>query len=404
LKNESKSESKELLGKVYFTVGKWLNQTKTEGVRDIINNYLADAVKYSKDQSKAYFTLAKYFDHIYTDIIRKMKSDEYKNLSEIRTNNEKLLKEYEKSSTQKGIDSEKKREIERQIRSLKKISSNDQKEKDELKKKCHISMTQAMENYGRSSAKSSKYDLHIVFRICSLWLTNAANESTEDYNKDVNSVFETLLKIIKPHKFIPLVYQIASRMGSHSTEFQKLNMKLLKNLVKKHPHHSLFQIFALYNGDRLPGDQHSKDFVVVDEQKIKSAKELINQMRTESKEIIEEYESLIEAYIEIAFLPLDPKKFRNETNPIKFDSSLKITKIKSLKNMPIPTIDIEPQTDEIYQHFNSVEKFDSTFTLAGGVNLPKIVNCYTSNGSKFRQLVKGKDDLRQDAVFHYFLI
>eukprot|EP01080_Neovahlkampfia_damariscottae_P001910 gene1910-1050_t len=396
LKKDQKEQ--ELLGKVYFTVGKWLNQTKTEGVRDIINHYLIDAVKYSKDQSQAYFTLAKYFDNIYTDIIRKMKSDEYKNLSEIRKNNENLLKEYENSIKQRGISDERKKEIERQIRQIKKVSISDHKESEELKKKCHISMIHAMENYGYSSKNSSKYDIHIVFRICSFWFSNASNESTDDYNDQVNKIFEELLKIIKVHKFIPLVYQIASRMGSHSKEFQKINMKLLKNLGKKHPHHSILQIFALLNGARLPGDQHSKDLVVVDEQKINSAKELINQLRMESKEMIDEYESLIEAYIEVAFLPLDQRKYRNWTSPVKFDSSLKITNIRNLKRVPIPTIDISPEIDGNYDKFESIDKFDEYFSLAGGINLPKIVKCHTSSGLKYRQLVKGKDDLRQDAV------
>lgn len=44
------------------------------------------------------------------------------------------------------------------------------------------------------------------------------------------------------------------------------------------------------------------------------------------------------------------------------------------------------------------ERFDKTFTLIGGVNLPKVVDCVGSDGVRYRQLVKGKDDLRQDAV------
>jgi ataxia telangiectasia mutated family protein len=35
---------------------------------------------------------------------------------------------------------------------------------------------------------------------------------------------------------------------------------------------------------------------------------------------------------------------------------------------------------------------------AGGINLPKIVECRGSDGMLYRQLVKGRDDMRQDAV------
>jgi ataxia telangiectasia mutated family protein len=37
----------------------------------------------------------------------------------------------------------------------------------------------------------------------------------------------------------------------------------------------------------------------------------------------------------------------------------------------------------------SVKKFNSTFTLAGGLNLPKIIDCIGSDGKLYKQLVKG---------------
>ncbi len=34
----------------------------------------------------------------------------------------------------------------------------------------------------------------------------------------------------------------------------------------------------------------------------------------------------------------------------------------------------------------------------GGLNLPKIIECEGSDGQRYKQLVKGRDDMRQDAV------
>lgn len=51
-----------------------------------------------------------------------------------------------------------------------------------------------------------------------------------------------------------------------------------------------------------------------------------------------------------------------------------------------------------YQNITYVRKFEETFKLAGGINLPKIISCVGSDGVSRRQLVKGQDDLRQDAV------
>ncbi|KAF6776620.1 hypothetical protein AHF37_03876 [Paragonimus kellicotti] len=45
-----------------------------------------------------------------------------------------------------------------------------------------------------------------------------------------------------------------------------------------------------------------------------------------------------------------------------------------------------------------ISGFAPTFRLAGGINLPKIVTCLGTDGSSCRQIIKGRDDPRQDAV------
>ncbi len=45
-----------------------------------------------------------------------------------------------------------------------------------------------------------------------------------------------------------------------------------------------------------------------------------------------------------------------------------------------------------------LSRYDSFYCLVGGVNHPKKIRCYGSDGRPHIQLVKGKDDLRQDAV------
>ena len=41
-----------------------------------------------------------------------------------------------------------------------------------------------------------------------------------------------------------------------------------------------------------------------------------------------------------------------------------------------------------YRDIPYLEKFEPTFKLAGGINLPKIISCVGSDGTKSRQLVK----------------
>ncbi len=49
-------------------------------------------------------------------------------------------------------------------------------------------------------------------------------------------------------------------------------------------------------------------------------------------------------------------------------------------------------------HLVRLVSFAPTYRLAGGLNLPKIITCLCSDGRKRKQLVKGRDDPRQDAI------
>lgn len=46
----------------------------------------------------------------------------------------------------------------------------------------------------------------------------------------------------------------------------------------------------------------------------------------------------------------------------------------------------------------SIVKWKSTFSNCNGINAPKRIECIGSNGKQYSQLLKGNDDLRQDAV------
>lgn len=372
-----------LLGKVSCKVGNWLDLTRSESAHFIISNFMKDATKFSEKKSKSYYTVAKFYDRLYTELYKKTKTEEWKNFIELCEENEKTLNLLKQNKVEKSA-------IEKQC-------EKDKKEIQEFQTKLETFLNGSMDSYGEAIKEDSKYDLHIIFRICSFWFTNAENEGKKEYNSELNKKLEEMLKHIDPSKFIPLIYQIASRMGSHSKEFQSLNMKLLKMIAKKHPYHSLYQIFALSNGARIPSDQKSKEQFVFAEEKIKSAKDLLKDLTQSGlSEIISQIEKLIESYIEISFLSLDKSKIYR--NSIKIDSSLKITSIKNLNLIPIPTEDLQIQKDGIYRGFEYVDQFDKEINLAGGVNLPKIIKCQSSQGNKYRQLVKGKDDLRQDAV------
>ena len=70
-------------------------------------------------------------------------------------------------------------------------------------------------------------------------------------------------------------------------------------------------------------------------------------------------------------------------------------------HIPVPTVQLHAAD----RHFITIQKLGSKFELVGGINLPKKFICMGSNGVRYKQLVKGNDDMRQDAVmqqmFHF---
>ena len=50
-----------------------------------------------------------------------------------------------------------------------------------------------------------------------------------------------------------------------------------------------------------------------------------------------------------------------------------------------------------------VHRFAQEFDTAGGINLPKIIKCHGTDGLLYKQVVKGEDDMRQDAVMQQVL-
>merc|ERR1711908_90213 len=49
-------------------------------------------------------------------------------------------------------------------------------------------------------------------------------------------------------------------------------------------------------------------------------------------------------------------------------------------------------------NYPGISKFEGSYSLVGGINAPKKIKCMGTDGVWRSQLVKGQDDLRQDAV------
>jgi serine-protein kinase ATM len=313
------------------------------------------------------------------------------------------------------------------------------------------------ENLKEESNYKSQQQVFATFRLVSLWTQNIKNIK-------VNQTIKQKIFEISTYKFCILMHQLSARMSLKSLSnspkthglknvnnntiahnendadslFQSILIELIINLAKDHPHHVLPLIFAFSNshkdylitsnnaqhftaakntgGSRTKKSHKSsedsdendlKNFLMT-EDRVNTANYILNILKQKNEKLctmIDSMSLLCEAYIELANTPF-PKQTKTGASDtsITFPKNLIINKIKNfnLVNVFTSSIPISCTGEYDEKRLAYISKFETTFKLANGVNLPKIVVCLGTDGNRWKQLVKGHDDLRQDAVMQQF--
>eukprot|EP00795_Rhopilema_esculentum_P013768 gene13768-4694_t len=388
--------------------GHWLAESRSENPGIIIEDYMEHAAclledsqcTHSENPSEAYYLLAKYADTQYKAIKEYIQSSAFENKQTVIKNVKDEVKRLDAmgGSAQVTINN-------RYYRSLVVQCEEDEKELQQMLNDRKQFLQKALENYVRCMCRGDKYDLRI-FRLCSLWLENSHEES-------VNKVIKNCIATMESRKFIPLMYQLAARLGSTKSKeshlFNENLEKLLEKAAKDHPYHVTIIIMALCNvenepaetaatsrrgklGRKTAGEKNS----FAEKGRVHSARALLQKLKASNPELIDTMEAVTNAYMELA--NHDIQHLKRQTGKFDLPSKLLIRRIRDAKHFAIPTLDIQVDPSCKYNDVIYISSFDNTFTHCGGINLPKVITCVGSDGKRRRQLVKGKDDLRQDAV------
>ncbi|XP_017218492.1 serine/threonine-protein kinase ATM [Daucus carota subsp. sativus] len=392
---------------VYRLVGKWLAETRSSNSRTILEKYLKHAVTLAEDhmttdkksmgrKSQTHFHLAHYTDALFRNCEEILNSNEWQAALRLRKHKtrelEALIRRLKSSS--KGD----KTDYSIKIQELQKQLSMDKEEAEKLQQDKDNFLSIALEGYKRCLVIGDKYDIRVVFRLISLWFSLSTKPNV------VREMLSTINEV-QSYKFIPLVYQIASRMGGPkdgqgAQSFQFALVSLLKKMAIDHPYHTVFQLLALANGDRIKDKQRSRNSFVVDMDKKYAAENLLNELSSYHGAVIRQMKQMVDMYIKLA--ELETKK--EDTNK-KVTLPRDIRSIRQLELVPVVTstfpIDHSCQYPEgSFAHFKGLA---DSVTVMNGINAPKVVECLGSDGNKYRQLAKsGNDDLRQDAVMEQF--
>ncbi|XP_009622788.1 serine/threonine-protein kinase ATM isoform X4 [Nicotiana tomentosiformis] len=392
---------------VFRLIGKWLAETRSSNSRTILEKYLKHAVVLAEDcmargkvsaikRSQLHFHLAHYADALFRSYEERLNSSEWQAAMRLRKHKTRELEALVKRlrSSTKG----EKTDCSAKIQELQKQLAMDKEEAEKLQEDRDNFLSTALDEYKRCLVIGDKYDVRVVFRLISLWFGLSLRPIV------VDSMLGTISEV-QSYKFIPLVYQIASRMGSTkesqgAQNFQFALVSLIKRMAIDHPYHTIFQLLALANGDRIKDKQRSRSSFVVDMDKKVAAENLLKELSSYHGAVIRQMKQMVEIYIKLA--ELETK--REDTNK-KFNLPREIRSIRDLELVPVVTanIAIDPScqyTEGSFPHFKGLA---DCVTVMNGINAPKVVECFGSDGNKYRQLAKsGNDDLRQDAVMEQF--
>ncbi|XP_066845922.1 serine-protein kinase ATM isoform X1 [Anser cygnoides] len=386
--------------------GTWLAETCLENPTVIMRKYLEKAVEiaasHSGDNSdemkngkmKAFLSLARFSDSQYQRIENYMKSSEFEN-------KQALLK---KAKEEVGLLREHRVERNRYTVKVQRELDLDECAIHALTEDRKNFLCKAVENYISCLLSGEEHDMWI-FRLCSLWLENSGVDR-------VNEMMKKNAEKIPSYKFLPLMYQLAARMGTKmmgGLGFHEVLNNLMSRISLDHPHHSLFIILALANANKddlltKPDSTRRnkliktapKEISQLDVDRMEAASNIINIIRKRRARMVRDIETLCDAYIILANVDASP--WKSQRKGISIPADQPITKLKNLEDVVVPTMEIKVDPTGRYENLVTIRSFKPEFHLAGGLNLPKIIDCVGSDGKERRQLVKGRDDLRQDAV------
>nr|XP_045624832.1 serine-protein kinase ATM-like isoform X1 [Procambarus clarkii]XP_045624833.1 serine-protein kinase ATM-like isoform X1 [Procambarus clarkii] len=399
------SEEKIIVCQALNLYGCVLMDSRARAPHDIIQDFFNKAIgilnsSEAPDTSKvledSYHQLATYADKHYREVHQHLESDA------IQTKRETIKRSQEELTQVKNLRSRTKvplelTELSKKINILEKNIKIDCNKLCELEDQKEEYLFLAMENYLKCVMVSTEHEMHI-YRIVGLWLENLTNERIN------RLVLDHGMKMSSYH-FVPLLYQLVARLSCQRDQhksFLQVLLYLLQRVCVEHPHHSLPVIIALAHAhaddDIMKNGSKSKKQrnEVKEEDRVRAAKLLVSRLKkTAIAEHVAEFETVSHAYLELA----------NWSCNMKLSPGTKVSvpdnqPLASLRNLKYTSALTRPLKLQPSAHYSPplIVGWEDTCTFVGGINAPKRLTIKTSDGLKQFELLKGRDDIRQDAV------
>jgi serine-protein kinase ATM len=398
----------------------WLREHRMESAKLVQEQYLIPAVRichdlwmqreYSENKSRlcsACLALADSAGTLFEVVFSRVTSNEWKAKTLFLSEQRKVVHELEMTLRRSKEGSP---QVINNLRQTKKMVNRLQDEIEKLEEELGPYATLAIQSYGEALSmfdkSSNEHWTSHVFRMISIWF------SAHMLVPDVNIAIADLFDKIPSYLFLPLTNQLLSRLCpptlSNLDLFQNILYKLISVLCKHHPYHCLPQLLSLIHrsDDSLSENPHDARTDV--------ARHILSLLRhganANELNLYSTYEALADAYHQLAMAP-PTEKHKKQRRGIPLKDFMKRNDFRKILRTSscVPCVLTRPPTI-VENHDYGGFKIDPPGTellkeihpecclTQSGLTRPKIIICVGSKGTLFKQLVKGNDDIRQDAI------
>ncbi|GAA5876129.1 hypothetical protein JCM3774_003506 [Rhodotorula dairenensis] len=407
------------LAVIFSRLGAWTAEARLHSSKEVLDRYFEPAVRAldrdveNEERCEVHIAFARFADGQYEDL-RDTAKERNVRFTAYERRKTLELKEMERRLQDGSLESS---DIKKTRRQAEEHLADDRRQVVEAQQLAKDMLWRALHNYALALSASDAHDDH-VFRFCALWLSCADDD-------DLHSKLKKVLADVPSHKFVFLAYQLSARLtkSPKPTPAATNIQSLVYRLCTQHPFHALYPVQSLRSTDgvaalssrssrRSSTSRESSVGLGGNNSRAQAADDLFDRAKRSDRlrPQIEAVELACSAYAEWASFNLkahgpyvvDPSSDSRslKKGPLPIVRTLKIK--ARVQNLPIPVttfhLPVDPTGRYDVATFPTIVKYDDYFETAGGIHLPKIVVCRGSDGVGYKQLFKGDDDIRQDAV------
>lgn len=263
----------------------------------------------------------------------------------------------------------------------------------------------ACKHFAACLRDGSTHDLRAAFRMIALWLDSG--DMRESITRTlVGSGEGSTSKSPMPRdsvnvpmsKLLPLASQLFSRLNhaenTRNTSFQGVLAATITKMAGLYPEYCLWQLLALTNATRVSGnDEKMSSLYRGDKGKKDAADDILARLQSQHGDTVMQMKQVADAYIALSEISNDEKKM----SPLDISRSA-LLRLGELRHVPVPTVPLPLSTDERNNDLPHIRGFSRRAGVCAGLSKPLRIKCIGSDGKEYPQMVKGRDDLRGDAV------